>query len=388
VESFQRARLISLVAALVAPVLLGAAADRDLEGIRKKIESQKQDLSRLKERESSVLESLGQIQAELAKRTKEMNQAAAKLASVGSELKAEKAEAERLGRSIAARQALLERRAVALYRWRRSGSSLVILNGSASLAGLLRRQHYLQAALAFDRDLLEGLGAESARQAALRADLAKKRSELADQQQVIGAAKTAINREAQKKKNLLSSLRREKRTRLRALQEMQAAAQRLEKMLEEIARRALVKPKAMPSLPSTGAGLEALRGRLDWPVHGRVSAPFGKYKHPVFAAEIVRKGIDIDAPIGEDIKAVERGRVVYADRFSGYGNMVIVDHGERYYTIYGHLSEMLKKTGDEVKRGEVLGRAGDSDSLAGSKLYFEIRKDGHSLDPVPWLKRQ
>ena len=159
-------------------------------------------------------------------------------------------------------------------------------------------------------------------------------------------------------------------------------------MMEEIARRALVKPKNLPTAPSPGGGLEALRGRLEWPVRGHVTAPFGKFKHPEFTAEIIRKGIDIAAPIGEEIKAVEKGRVVYADRFSGYGNMVIVDHGERYYTIYGHLSEILKKTGEVVNRGEALGRAGDSDSLAGSKLYFEIRKDGHSLDPVAWLRKR
>jgi len=122
--------------------------------------------------------------------------------------------------------------------------------------------------------------------------------------------------------------------------------------------------------------------------NGQVIAPFGKFKHPEFGAEIVRKGIDIDARVGEEIRAVEKGSVVYADRFAGYGKMVIIDHGERYYTIYGHLSEILKKTGDEVKRGEVVGKAGDSDSLAGSKLYFEMRKDGHSVDPLPWFRKQ
>jgi len=68
--------------------------------------------------------------------------------------------------------------------------------------------------------------------------------------------------------------------------------------------------------------------------------------------------------------------------------MVILDHGERYYTIYGHLAEIVKKNGESVTRGEVLGRAGESDSLAGAKLYFEIRKDGHSLDPLPWLRNR
>ena len=68
--------------------------------------------------------------------------------------------------------------------------------------------------------------------------------------------------------------------------------------------------------------------------------------------------------------------------------MVIIDHGERYYTIYGHLAEILTKTGNIIRRGEVLGRVGDNDSTEGSKLYFELRKDGHSLDPIPWFKKQ
>jgi septal ring factor EnvC (AmiA/AmiB activator) len=159
-------------------------------------------------------------------------------------------------------------------------------------------------------------------------------------------------------------------------------------MMEEIARRALVKPRELPSAPLPGDGLAALRGRLEWPVHGRVSAPFGKFKHPEFTAEVVRKGIDIDAAAGADVKVVEKGRIVFADRFSGYGNMVIVDHGQRYYTIYGHLAEIIRKSGDAISRGEVLGRAGDSDSLAGTKLYFELRKDGRSLDPLPWFRNR
>ena len=68
--------------------------------------------------------------------------------------------------------------------------------------------------------------------------------------------------------------------------------------------------------------------------------------------------------------------------------MVIIDHGERYYTIYGHLSEIVAKVGEMKARGEILGRAGDEDSLAGAKLYFEIRKDGHSIDPLPWFKKR
>lgn len=388
-ERFKRAHLAGWVAVAALPVLFGAAAvDRDLEGIKKKIEKEKKGLSRLENRETSVLDSLEKIQTELEQRNKEIKLANSRLSAIARDLTAKQAEAARIADSIAARRELLGKRAAALYRWQRSGTPFVVLNGEVSLGSLMQRQHYLQAALSFDRELLAKLEDENRRQAELRDELAAKRAELAEQKQSLGAAKQAIRKEAQKKQTLLTSVRREKQTRLRALREMQAAAQRLEKMMEEIARRALVKPRQLPSGPPPGSGLAALRGRLEWPVHGRVSAPFGKFKHPEFSAEIVRKGIDIDAPQGQEIKAVEKGRVVYAERFSGYGNMVIVDHGERYYTIYGHLAEIVKKAGESVSRGEVLGRAGDSDSLAGAKLYFELRKDGHSLDPLPWFRNR
>jgi septal ring factor EnvC (AmiA/AmiB activator) len=124
-----------------------------------------------------------------------------------------------------------------------------------------------------------------------------------------------------------------------------------------------------------------------WPVKGELLSGFGKTRHREFAAEVFRNGIDIRASLGQDIKAVEKGTVAFADRFAGYGKMIIVDHGERYYTVYAHLSEILKKNGDSVKRGETLGLAGDSDSLAGATLYFELRRRSF-VDPLPWFKNR
>jgi murein hydrolase activator len=385
---FRRARLARLFTVLSLPVLFGAAANRDLEDLKKKIESEKKDLSRLQHKESSVADSLSKIQSELDRRNKEIKLANAKLSSITGELKLKQAEAEGLAGSSAMRRAMLHKRAAALYRWQRAGSSLVLLNGNVSPSDFLRRRHYLAAALEFDRQLLVQFEDESRRQTELQEELAQKREELAEQRWTLSNAKEAIRQEAEKKQLLLTSLRQEKTTRLRMLQNMEVAARRLEKMMEEIARRALVKPRDVPSVPAPGGGLASLRGRLDWPARGQVTAPFGKFRHPEFDGEILRKGIDIQAALGEEIKVVEKGRVVYADRFSGYGNMVIVDHGERYYTIYGHLAEILKKVGEALNRGDALGRAGDSDAPGGSKLYFEIRKDGHSVDPLPWFKKR
>jgi septal ring factor EnvC (AmiA/AmiB activator) len=385
---------VLLVWLLAAPALVGAAAPaNDLEGIKKKIANEKKGLSELKLKEGSVRQSLSKIDGDLEKRNRELKSANAKLASITRELEILQAQAAELDRAMALRQKDFARRAAALYRWRRAGSSLSLLKGAQSLGSFLQRAHYLQAALTFDQDLLAQLRETSQRQALAHQALSDKKAELDGQKKALGAAQEAVRQEAEKKKILLASLRQEQQTRSKALRQMEAAALRLQKMLDDISRRAVAKPSEIPARPTmgtggtTGVGLDAGRGRLEWPVQGKVSAPFGKYKHPEFGAEIVRKGIDIDAPAGEAIHAIERGRVIYASAFSGYGNMVIVDHGARYYSIYGHLGEMTKKSGDELRRGEILGRVGDGDAPSGAKLYFEMRKDGRSVDPLAWLQK-
>jgi septal ring factor EnvC (AmiA/AmiB activator) len=376
------------IASVLPGTARGASANRELEGIRKKIDSEKKGLSQLQVKEGSVLDSLGKIQSVLEMRTQELKRANTKLVAVADELALKESEARSLEQSIVTRMAILHRRAAALYKWHKSGSPLAIFNGSLSLSALLQRRHYLATALSFDRELLLKLHQESADQENLRRELTTKKQELDEQQRAFAAAQQAVRREAENKRVLLASLRRQKDTRSKVLREMEAAAARLEKVIEEISKRALNKPRESVVPGTPGRGLEALRGKMDWPVSGKVMARFGKFKHPEFGAEIVRKGIDIDARVGEEIRAVEQGTVVYSDRFPGYGKLVIIDHGERYYTIYGHLSEILKQTGAGVKRGEVIGKAGDSDSLVGSKLYFEMRKDGHSVDPLPWFRKQ
>ena len=380
----RRALRVVLVLVSVTPIGVDAASvDRDLEGIKKKIESEKQGISQVQKKEGSVLQSLGKIESDLEKKTRALKQANLKLDSIAAEMRKEEEEAERIHVSISQRQERLKQRAAALYRWHRSGSPFVILNGNVSLGALLQRGHYLQSTVSFDRDLIEKLREEGQAQENLKIKLAQRKEELDSQRQVLAEAAESVRREAEKKREMLASLKQEKETRVRALKELEQAALRLQKMMESLSRQSVSKPPEFPP----GVGMGSMRGRLNWPVRGDLKSEFGKARHREFAAEVFRNGIDIEAPLGEEIKAIEKGRVVFADRFSGYGKMVIVDHGERYYTIYAHLSEILKKNGDGVRRGETLGLVGDTDSMSGAGLYFEMRKDGHSIDPVPWFQK-
>jgi murein hydrolase activator len=371
---------------LLTPVAVHAAsANRDLEGIKKKIENEKRGLSQLQKKEGSVLQSLGAIDADLERKTRELKQASVKLTAVSSELQQKERQAAQLQVSIGQRQALFAGRAVALYRRLRGGKPLLIdiLLNRSSPAAMLQQVRYLQSTLAFDGALVQTLSDQKNQQERVQKELTEKRDEVSTQKRALASAAEAVRKEAGKRRELLASLRTEKESRARALKELEQAALRLQKMIDEIARRSALKPRDLPS----GKGLDAMRGKLDWPVKGHVIAGFGKTKHREFATEVFRNGLDIDAPMGAEIKAVEKGKVVFADRFSGYGKMLIIDHGERYYTVYAHLSEILKKTGDAVERGETVASVGDSDSLAGAKLYFEMRKDGKSIDPTPWFRR-
>ena len=381
--------ILPAIGLAVASVLLtpewgrAAAAEKDLEGIKTKIEREKQGLSQVQRQEGSVLQSLTQIESSIEKKNRELKAANAKLKSITEEVARLEAEHERIKSSVKEREELLEKRAVALYRWYRGGSPLLILNGEASLGQRLQRQRYLQMTLAYDRELVDKLGAEIKSSEALKTALEERKAELDSRRQQLGEAQEAVRAEAEKKKEVLASLRQEKESRMRALKELEQAAARLQRMLDDFTRQASIRP---PDL-SSGSGLAVLRGKLDWPVRGELKREFGKAKHREFATDVFRNGIDIEAPLGEEIHSVEKGRIVFADRLAGYGKMVIVDHGERYYTIYAHLSEFVKKNGDVVKRGEPIGLVGDSDSFAGAGLYFEMRKDGRSIDPVPWFRR-
>jgi murein hydrolase activator len=374
---------LSLVAGLIAALAHGATVSRDLEGIKKKIELEKRVLSQVNKKEGSVIQSLSQVESELERKNKQLKHSTAKLESVVSEMQKKQAEALQLRQSLEQRKAYLARRADALYRWQRSGSPFMILNGDLSLGSLLKRKHYLQRTVAFDREMVQSLKEQATRHEMLTQELARKRQDVDDQRRDLAEVKEAVQKEAQKKRVLLASIREEKESRQRALKDLEQAALRLQKMIEELSRRSAVKSKEAPA----GSGLESSRGKLDWPVKGQVTGGFGKTKHHEFSTEVFRKGLEIEAPVGEEIRAVEKGKVVFADRFSGYGKMLIIDHGDRYYTVYAHLSDFLKKSGDSVQRGEAVALVGDSDSLAGSKLYFEMRKDGKSIDPVPWFRR-
>jgi murein DD-endopeptidase MepM/ murein hydrolase activator NlpD len=173
--------------------------------------------------------------------------------------------------------------------------------------------------------------------------------------------------------------------------ELTEASRRLETFIRDLQakqRRLAKVPPARPPGDTPNVGFGELRGRLPWPTDGRVISAFGPQVHPRFGTKTFRNGVDIEAAGGTDVAAVYAGHVVYTGWFKGYGNLIILDHGNEYYTLYAHVAEILVKEGDDVRPAQRIGTVGDTGSLAGPRLYFEVRYQGKPQDPEHWLRQR
>ena len=227
-ESLSSRTLIGAVffAIIARGVVSGAMIDKDLDGIKKKIESEKKGLSQLQIKEGGVLKSLGKIQDDLEKKSKDLKIADARHTSTLDAIQKTEIELDNLRGSIIERENVLHQRAVALYRWQRGGNPFWLGGGPGDVIAMQQRKRYLEATMAFDQGLLADLRNQSQRQQVLRLQLNEQKDLLIRQRKVLQLARAAFAQEADKKKSLLMNLRQERNTRLKALREMEAAALR------------------------------------------------------------------------------------------------------------------------------------------------------------------
>jgi murein DD-endopeptidase MepM/ murein hydrolase activator NlpD len=220
-----------------------------------------------------------------------------------------------------------------------------------------------------------------ARAGRLRVELAQARSALREQRQGLVAARgealaarerasAALRRQEER----LAEIRRRESLYRRAASEMERAAGDLARFLAGATRE-----------PPAGVDPVKLKGTLPWPSPGPLLAPFGPVRHPRFGTLVPHNGLDIGAPAGQPVRAVADGTVIFCDWFQGYGRTVIIDHGGGLMTVSSHLAEITATTGRELSVGDAIGLVGDSGTLEGPRLYFEIRLDGEPQEPMAWL---
>jgi len=188
--------------------------------------------------------------------------------------------------------------------------------------------------------------------------------------------------QVQERKNraLITEIKKNKELHLQTLEELKVRAQQLLILIEKLLKEEI-------SFPINLIPLYEKKGGLPWPIEGEVVTKFGLQRHPQFKTTTMNNGIEISPRKNYVIvRAIHPGKVVYSDYFQGYGNLIIVDHGMSYYSLYGHCSEILVKKGDLVKAEHPIALVGDIGSFEGDSVYFEIRFKTKPLNPLQWLK--
>jgi septal ring factor EnvC (AmiA/AmiB activator) len=193
-----------------------------------------------------------------------------------------------------------------------------------------------------------------------------------------------IQQNKSQRKGLLNDIRQKKSLSLAAIQSLKEAAEELTRTVQSLKKD--VEEAPVEEKPVKGSFL-ARKGQLQLPVNGKIVSFFGASTNNEFRVQTFNSGIQVRADRGEPIHAVAPGQVLFADWLKGYGNMIIVDHGHNYYSLYCHTDEVFKKKGDMVEDREVIATVGDTGSLSGPGLYFEIRHRGEPVDPLGWFKK-
>ncbi len=393
-------RIVALVAAVAlmagAPAL--AAPDRG-EPLPEKIKKERQTLDKLKDeikekkqksdeaqrKEASVLQELEEADHRIKLRREDFVQVNGKLREKDHEIADTNASLRSLRERIAQREGSIRSRLRVMYKEGPNGQ-LKLLLASSGYNDLQARLASLRWISRREFQLLEGHRTDRGRLESTESHLLRVRGELQGYQQEIATKLAAVKDERTKKDRLLARVRSEKVMYVKAVEELEKSAQRIEGLIREFEARR--KASASARTAPAGEGLARLKGRLGWPTEGDVVALFGRQKHPKFDTYVQRKGIEIRAGHGTVIRSVSDGVVAFADWMRGYGLLAIVDHGEGFFSLYAHASKLLVGVGDSVRGHQPIGEIGDTGLTGESTLYFELRQGGEALDPLAWLVRR
>jgi septal ring factor EnvC (AmiA/AmiB activator) len=181
------------------------------------------------------------------------------------------------------------------------------------------------------------------------------------------------------KLKLISDINKDKSNYLRMLDELKYEADRLNQLIH---KQGIKEDMRI-------IDVDRLKGKLIWPIKGKIISSFGKEKSTRFDTYVFNNGIKIKPSGSNEVRAIYYGEVIYADYFmGGYGNLIIIEHAKNFHSLYGHCEKFFKKQGDKVKEGECIALVGETGSILGKSLHFEIRKDLKAENPLSWLQKR
>jgi septal ring factor EnvC (AmiA/AmiB activator) len=348
---------------------------RSLETILQRIEKTSKDLEAKKGAERSLASDLKTVEREMGRIKDRLSSLARRLSSLEREIADKEKESAENRKARRETEIKVKKRLSSLYK---SGEMGVLraLFATESPAEMTREFVYMGRVVRRDRELLQAYRRHVGELETSLRQLENLRQEQQTSLAAVRGEQETLHRAVEIKRELLAKIREDSAALSGVLEEMRQRAARL---------TALIKKLETERPPEYTQKIELFalqKGRLLWPASGSVKISFGTGRHPDLGTLYDSQGYEIATPQSAPISAVWSGRVVFADRFQGYGNLLIVDHGESYYTLYAQASRLLKSVGEKVTKGENIALAGFEGTEG---FYFEIRHRGTPLDPAAWL---
>ena len=359
-------------ALVVTPVLADELEEKQqqLTNIQQQIEAQQRKAEQARRKEQTIAGQLRAIQEELDTAEAEYEAVNDQLENTELHIKSNVELSNRLTKKLEAQTKTLHRRIRDIYK---NGqiNYLDVLLGAKDFNDFVSRMDILKKILAYDNALIQGTKVDREALRKAKEQLELDRAKIVELRKLAAAKREQVAARRQERRGVLNAATYERETAEQAYRELIETSRQIEQMIKRI--------------QSGDKNVGGSTGTMTWPAEGEITSPFGWRVHPIFGTQRLHTGIDIGADYGDAIRAADGGVVIHSDWMGGYGNAVIIDHGNGISTLYANNSQLVVSEGQTVAKGQTVARCGSTGYSTGPHLHFEVRQNGSPVNPLNYL---
>lgn len=345
---------------------------RQLEAISRNIDATQSKVTSVKKQESSIMGQIQSLEKEISSTENQITATEDRIAFLEDSIVATQADIEESEQNLKEKSELLSERLVVLHE-QGEVTYLEVLLSATDFKDFLTRYEMVNSIIEQDVDLIASINQDKQDLEMRKSDLEVKKKELENALKQQESMRAQLDEQKAEKKQILASVQNERAAFEKALQELEETSRQLEQMIRQL----------------QGGSSEALgTGVYTWPTPGftTITSPYGMRYHPILKTRKMHTGVDIGAPMSATIVAADSGKVIHAGWMGGYGQVIVIDHGNGVSTLYAHQSAFLVGNGATVSKGQAIGKVGSTGWSTGPHLHFEVRINGSYTDPMPYIR--
>ena len=348
----------------------------ELENLKKKIKKQARDISRMGKKESKILHTLETLDNKKKVRERELKIYRWNIKINKKQLAKLSQKIEITERQLARQKSMLGKRLRALHKEGKMFPVRVLFSAE-DYNDLIQKMKYMDLLMSHDSRIFENFQKRWQQFKEEERKLSEAKEKMIQYETAALQKKNEIEKEKENKSKFLKTIKSKKIYFIQARKELLKASENLNNLIAKLEQKKIA-----------GEGLSFVdkKGHLFFPVNGKIVSRFGRIRDKRFQSYIINNGLNLKVRKGTEVHPIYQGSVLFAGSLEGYGNLIILGHGDKYHSLYGHLEKILVQTGDYVYENRPIGLSGDSGSLVGETLYLELRHEGKPIDPAPWLQ--